>query len=66
METPRKWSELTEAAWISRFWAFYQRLSEPLQEGFTALAESAGKEAGQTPGGEPEPTQPRCYRKMKE
>jgi hypothetical protein len=55
METSRKWSELTEAAWISRFWAFYQRLSEPLKEGFTALAESVDKEVVQNTGGERKP-----------
>jgi hypothetical protein len=55
MDSVRIWAELSEAAWISRFWAFYQRLSEPLKEGFTALVESAGKEAEQASGEAPEP-----------
>jgi len=32
-------AELTEKAWISRFWVQYGRLPEPLKEGFINLAQ---------------------------
>jgi hypothetical protein len=34
----RKWSELTEAAWIARFWAFYRPLPDSFKAGFTGMA----------------------------
>ncbi|GHU01331.1 hypothetical protein FACS1894147_00970 [Spirochaetia bacterium] len=32
-------SKLTEKARISRFWAFYRLLSEPLKDGFIGIAQ---------------------------
>jgi len=35
-------------AWVSLLWSQYNRLSEPLKEGFINLAHSLAKEAGNT------------------
>ena len=43
-----KKQDLTEPAWVSRFWAHYNRLSEPLKKGFYALTESVSKETGKS------------------
>jgi hypothetical protein len=40
----RKWSELTEAAWIARFWAFYRLLPDSFKTGFTAMAQGIARE----------------------
>jgi hypothetical protein len=40
----RKWSELTEAAWIARFWAFYRLLPDSFKAGFTGMAQGLALE----------------------
>ena len=37
--------EMAEIAWISRLWAQYNKLSEPLKKGFYALAQNTAKDA---------------------
>jgi hypothetical protein len=37
----QKLSDLTDAAWVSRFWAFYRQLPEPLKEGFIGIVQTA-------------------------
>jgi hypothetical protein len=40
----RKRSELTEAAWIARFWAFYRLLPDSFKAGFTGMAQGMALE----------------------
>jgi len=37
--------EMAEMAWVSRLWAQYNKLSEPLKKGFYALVQNTAKEA---------------------
>jgi hypothetical protein len=41
----QKRSELSSSVWISRFWAQYSSLPEPLKKGFVSLAENMEKNA---------------------
>ncbi|GHV94580.1 hypothetical protein AGMMS50293_09000 [Spirochaetia bacterium] len=43
----KEWTKLPDAAWTSRFWAFYQGLPEPIKEGFTSLAQSLDRDVKQ-------------------
>ena len=36
--------EMAEMAWVSRLWAQYNMLSEPLKRGFYALVQSTAKD----------------------
>jgi hypothetical protein len=47
MDMEKKWTELSEIVWVSRFWASYQCLSEPLKDGFAMLVKSISDEARQ-------------------
>jgi len=37
-------SKMPSKAWVSLLWAQYNKLSEPLKEGFVSLAQSMAKE----------------------
>jgi len=41
-------AKLPSKVWVSLLWSQYNRLSEPLKEGFVNLAHSVAKEAGNT------------------
>jgi hypothetical protein len=40
----QKTEKLTEKARISRFWAFYRLLSEPLKDGFIGIAQGVARD----------------------
>ncbi|MDR3334639.1 MAG: hypothetical protein LBT13_07125 [Treponema sp.] len=50
----QKWSELTEAAWTARLWAFYRQLPDSFKAGFTAMAQGMALEIEQQADGPPE------------
>jgi len=41
-------TKLPSKVWVSLLWSQYNKLSEPLKEGFVNLAYSMAKEAGNT------------------
>jgi hypothetical protein len=43
----QKKQESLSLAWVSRFWAHYNKLPEPFKKGFFDLARSIAKESGE-------------------
>jgi hypothetical protein len=50
----QKWSELTDAAWISRFWALYRQLPDSFKTGFTGMARELARDLENPPACPPE------------
>jgi hypothetical protein len=42
----QKLTKAPSKAWVSMFWSQYNKLSEPLKEGFISLAHSMAEETG--------------------